>query len=64
MIQQIAKIASAIICILSILTYAFGANIVPMNTLFTGYFLFGIILLTIQISLNGFSGFNKSKEWN
>jgi len=64
MIQTIAKIAGTIICMISILTYAFGANIVPMNTLFIGYFLVNIALLTIQVSLHGFSSFNNSKEWN
>jgi hypothetical protein len=64
MIQTIAKIAGTIICIISILTYALDINIVPMNTLFASYFLFNITLLVIQISLHGFSGFTKSKEWN
>ena len=63
MIQTIAKIAGTIICIISILTYVFGVNIVPMNTLFTSYFLVNIALLTMQVSLHGFSGFNNSKEW-
>jgi len=61
MIQTIAKIAGAIICILSILTYGFGANIIPMNTLFTGYLLVNVVLLTMQVSLYGFSSFKEIK---
>ena len=62
MINTIAKIAAVFISIISVLTYGFGLNSIPMNAIFTGYFLLNMALLTLQVSLHGFSSLKETNS--
>ena len=61
MIQTIAKIAAIIISIISVLTYGFGLAIVPMNALYTSYFFINVVLLTLHVTVHGFSRLKECK---
>ena len=61
MIQTIAKISSAIFCILLVLTYSFGIKIMPMNMLYANYFLLNLVLLALHVSVHGFDSLKESK---